>query len=336
MARKKVNTKPRKSEQQLAIEALYKDVREKFTSHINSAKKLGYIFPENYVPPIPKRIKEGSINRLLKLDAQRYDKAVYKTASGQIISGKAGQALRRREGAKKQSETKRAKYNERREKSPISPTTSYYNEPSYTYDDYVEDGDYDYSWHEPEPEPEPNIVLDEDNQYVDTESGNVYGSVDTIKEMPSGQLVDITTGEIIGEYGDEGDAGLFDQTIIDNFLDEMTRAGDAFGTVFDDFIEWSKGEYGEHATSKMIQQAAYGGDLPSPAQRYALEATMAFIESFTNKYLSNDTFWGARSDFASRIRSLGKYNEYNQMFDQQRSDYRNKRRAARNARRRNK
>ena len=318
-----------------SIKSEYQKARRNLQSKIRGAIKKGYIVPENFLPNIPKKITQGSIRRLQKLSKSFYDKVTYQTPSGDVISGRAGQAQRRRAGALKRTKPSRAKYKERREKSPVSTSTSYYNEPSYLIDDAVGDDEYDSLWYEEEPESEPNIVLDKENQYVDTESGNVYGSVDTIKEMPDGQLVDITTGEIIGEYGDEGDAGLFDQTIIDNFLDEMTRAGDAFGTVFNDFIEWSKGEYGEHATSKMIQQAAYGGDLPSPAQRYALEATMAFIESFTNKYLSNDTFWGARADFVSRIRSLGKYNEYNQMFDQQRSDYRNKRRAARNARRRN-
>lgn len=295
MARKKGTTKPRKSEQQLAIEAEYKAVRERFTSNIRSAKKRGYIFPENYVPAIPKNITDKSINRLLKLNTQRYEKAQYKTASGEIVSGKAGQAIRRREGGKKQSETKRAKYYNRR-----------------------------------------NIILSEEGIYVDTITGEEYGELDTIKETPEGTLVDVKTGKTVGTYGDEGEGGLFDETIIDNFLDEMSRAGDAFGQVFNDFIEWSKDEYGEHATSRMIQQAAYAGDLPSPAQRYALEATMSFIESFTNRYLSNDSFWGARADFVSRIRSLGKYNDYNQMFDQQRAEYRNQRRAARNARRRNK
>lgn len=295
MARKKASTKPRKSEQQLAIEAEYKAVRERFTSNIRSAKKRGYIFPENYVPSIPKNITEQSINRLHKLNAQRYEKAQYKTASGEIVSGKAGQAIRRREGGKKQSETKRAKYYNRR-----------------------------------------NIILSEEGIYVDTITGEEYGELDTIKETPEGTLVDVKTGKTVGTYGDEGEGGLFDETIIDNFLDEMSRAGDAFGQVFNDFIEWSKSEYGEHATSRMIQQAAYAGDLPTHSQRYALESSISFIDTFTNKYLSNDTLWGARADFASHIRALGKYNEYNQMFDQQRANYRNERRAARNARRRNK
>ena len=311
-----------------SIKSEYQKARRNLQSKIRGAIKKGYIVPENFLPNIPKKITQGSIRRLEKLSKDFYNKVTYRTSSGEIVSGRAGKAIRRREGAEKQRLTKRINYY-KRIRDEIGSEYRYNR-----YNGLDEYDDYDYVT--PEPEPEPNIVLDEENQYVDTETGDVYGSVDTIKEMPSGQLVDITTGEIIGEYGDEGDEGLFDQTIIDNFLDEMTRAGDAFGNVFNDFIEWSKGEYGEHATSRMIQQAAYAGDLPSPAQRYALEATMSFIDSFTNRYLSNDSFWGARSDFVSRVKSLGKYNDYNQMFDQQRADYRNQRRAARNARRRNK
>lgn len=320
-----------------SIKSEYQRVRRNLQSKIRRATRKGFIVPENFLPNIPKKITQGSIRRLEKLSKDFYNKVTYKTTTGETVSGRAGKAIRRREGGFKRSLRNRINnYLKRRENSPISVPTSYYDEPSYPFDAVEEDEEQSTLWYKEEPEPEPNIVLDEENQYVDTETGDVYGSVDTIKEMPSGQLVDITTGEIIGEYGDEGDAGLFDQTIIDNFLDEMTRAGDAFGNVFNDFIEWSKDEYGEHATSRMIQQAAYAGDLPSPAQRYALEATMSFIESFTNRYLSNDSFWGARADFVSRIRSLGKYNDYNQMFDQQRAEYRNQRRAARNARRRNK
>lgn len=318
-----------------SIKSEYQKARRNLQSKIRGAIKRGYIVPENFLPNIPKKITQGSIRRLEKLSKDFYNKVTYKTSSGEIVSGRAGRAIRRREGAEKQRFTKRTQYYERRKKEIEDEIreldSQYVQSDQQAYYDY-----YGYYEDTIEPEPEPNIVLDEENQYVDTESGNVYGSVDTIKEMPSGQLVDITTGEIIGEYGDEGDEGLFDQTIIDNFLDEMTRAGDAFGNVFNDFIEWSKDEYGEHATSRMIQQAAYAGDLPSPAQRYALEATMSFIDSFTNRYLSNDSIWGARSDFVSRVKSLGKYNDYNQMFDQQRADYRNQRRAARNARRRNK
>ena len=311
-----------------SIKSEYQKARRNLQSKIRGAIKKGYIVPENFLPNIPKKITQGSIRRLEKLSKDFYNKVTYRTSSGDIVSGRAGRAIRRREGAEKQRITKRVNYCKR-----IRDEVGY----EYRFNRYDGLDEYeDYVVDTIEPEPETNIILSEEGIYVDTVTGEEYGELDTIKETPEGTLVDVKTGKTVGTYGDEGEGGLFDETIIDNFLEEMVRAGDAFGQVFNDFIEWSKGEYGEHATSRMIQQAAYTGDLPTHSQRYALESSINFIDTFTNKYLSTDTLWGARADFASHIRALGKYNEYNQMFDQQRANYRNERRAARNARRRNK
>ena len=104
-------TKNRQSAKQQAINKAYAKERNRIRSFLRRASKRGYQFPENIIPAIPKRKTEASIRRLKKLTKDvMYEKAIYggSASCGEIVSGKEGLKLERKERAKVASETRKA------------------------------------------------------------------------------------------------------------------------------------------------------------------------------------------------------------------------------------
>lgn len=108
MAKKTVK---KQSAKQQAINKAYAKERNRIKSFLRRASKRGYQFPEDILPAIPKRKTEASIRKLKKLTKDAlYEKAIYEGSSsyGEIVSGKEGLKLERKERAKRASETRKA------------------------------------------------------------------------------------------------------------------------------------------------------------------------------------------------------------------------------------
>lgn len=108
MAKKTVT---KQSAKQQAINKAYAKERSRIKSFLRRASKRGYQFPENLVPAIPKRKTEASIRKLKRLTKDvMYEKAIYggSASYGEIVSGKEGLKLERKERAKSASETRKA------------------------------------------------------------------------------------------------------------------------------------------------------------------------------------------------------------------------------------
>ena len=105
MAKRKVKKKALTPTQ-----SAYRKQRKRIQNFISRASKRGYIFPENILPPIPKRITIASVSRLAKLTPERlYKKAQYVSADtlGEIVSAQEGLKLEKQARARKAAETRK-------------------------------------------------------------------------------------------------------------------------------------------------------------------------------------------------------------------------------------
>lgn len=80
------------------IKRQYYSQRSRIKRFIREKEKLGYIFPDDVLPQIPKNITEASVRRLKKLDAKHlYEKSYYQTnILGEVITGKEYNILQRK------------------------------------------------------------------------------------------------------------------------------------------------------------------------------------------------------------------------------------------------
>lgn len=119
MAKKKRKLTPTQNE--------YKKQRKRIQNFLSKARKRGYIFPENVLPPIPKRITKASVLRLSKLtSAELYKKAEYggKETYGEIVPASEGLKLEKQARAKKAAETRKKKKQEQTKKKQQKVKTS--------------------------------------------------------------------------------------------------------------------------------------------------------------------------------------------------------------------
>ena len=92
---------------QSELNALYRSVRSNYLRNIRSMENRGYNFDKNPRPAIPKRITEGSIRKLQRLNENRYNNAYIVTEDG-IARGRAARAIERSLANQRAAQTRRA------------------------------------------------------------------------------------------------------------------------------------------------------------------------------------------------------------------------------------
>lgn len=99
----------------------YKKQRSRIISFLSKARGKGYIFDEDVLPPIPKRIKKESVSRLANLTPEvLYKKAVYVSReTGEMETPEEHKKRIRKEAAQKAKATKARK--KRKEKKQDYP-----------------------------------------------------------------------------------------------------------------------------------------------------------------------------------------------------------------------
>lgn len=95
---------------QSELNALYRSVRSNYLRNIRSMERRGYVFERDMRPSIPKRITEGSIRRLQKLNQGRYNHAyLIDPNTGEVLAkGKRAQGLERSLANQRAAQTRRA------------------------------------------------------------------------------------------------------------------------------------------------------------------------------------------------------------------------------------
>ena len=87
------------------VEKEYYRIRSNLLSTIREAEKRGFVFPEDIVPSIPKKITEGSIRRLKKLSENKYkklyEKSRYVSYEGETYQGAVGRRKAEKEAREK-------------------------------------------------------------------------------------------------------------------------------------------------------------------------------------------------------------------------------------------
>jgi hypothetical protein len=88
------------------IEQEYRRIRRNFLARVRSWSRKGFIFVDEVVPQIPKRITQGSINRLNKINRNlsEYQQAYVDFNTGELFSPREGRR-RYREDVKRYRET---------------------------------------------------------------------------------------------------------------------------------------------------------------------------------------------------------------------------------------
>lgn len=102
----------------------YRKQRRRIQSFVRKAKKRGYIFSENIIPAIPKKITAASIRRLENITPEKlYKKAAYvsELTYGEIVKAKTGRELEKKQAQQKRKETIRRKKEEKKQKKPKKP-----------------------------------------------------------------------------------------------------------------------------------------------------------------------------------------------------------------------
>ena len=89
----------------------YNKQRKRIQSFLSRTRKQGYIFEENILPQIPKRVTKASVSRLAKLTPKElYKKAVYVSSeTGEIETPEEHKKRIRKEAKVKEKETKARK-----------------------------------------------------------------------------------------------------------------------------------------------------------------------------------------------------------------------------------
>lgn len=108
------------------IREQYMQERRRIQRFIRSARKRGYIIPDNILPDIPKRVTRASVSRLKKITPKKiYSKSQYVSReTGEIKTAKAGRAEERKAASRKAAETRRRKEKTRRDKKEYIPSAS--------------------------------------------------------------------------------------------------------------------------------------------------------------------------------------------------------------------
>ena len=100
-----------KKKAQSPVEKAYNRERNRIKRFIREAEKRGYRFSDFSIPDKPKKITEASIRRLQKYNPKYlYEKATFLDPdTGEIVSGRRGRQIERKESARKAKETRRIK-----------------------------------------------------------------------------------------------------------------------------------------------------------------------------------------------------------------------------------
>lgn len=98
----------------------YRKERKRVRDLVNRMKKRGYIDLDDVIPPIPKRITQGSIRRLKELTPRKLqEKARYvEPETGEVVSGRKGRLLERKRATEKAKETVKKKKEKEAAKKP--------------------------------------------------------------------------------------------------------------------------------------------------------------------------------------------------------------------------
>lgn len=103
----------------------YRKERKRVRDLVNRMKKRGYIDLDDVIPPIPKRITQGSIRRLKELTPRKLqEKARYVVPeTGEVVSGRKGRLLERKRATEKAKETVKKKKEKEAAKKPAEEKT---------------------------------------------------------------------------------------------------------------------------------------------------------------------------------------------------------------------
>lgn len=120
----------------------YKKERDRIKRQMNRMEQRGYVVPEqDILPPIPKKLTQGSINRLRKITTKKmYDASdfVELTETGdikRIVPGRVGREIERSKSARKGVQTKQKRDREQ----PVSGIDTGVTAPAGSYKSTVDD-----------------------------------------------------------------------------------------------------------------------------------------------------------------------------------------------------
>lgn len=104
----------------------YNKQRKRIQNFLSRARKKGFIFEENVLPEIPKRVTKASVRRLAKLTSQElYKKAVYVSReTGEIETPEEHKKLVRKQAIEKAKATKARKKKQQKKSSYPKPETT--------------------------------------------------------------------------------------------------------------------------------------------------------------------------------------------------------------------
>lgn len=104
----------------------YNKQRKRIQNFLSRARKKGFIFEENVLPQIPKRVTKSSVSRLAKLTPQElYKKAVYVSReTGEIETPEEHKKLVRKQAIEKAKATRARKKKQQKKSSYPKPETT--------------------------------------------------------------------------------------------------------------------------------------------------------------------------------------------------------------------
>lgn len=162
----------------------YKHQRQLLERRVKSAEKAGFFFEKNPIPEAVKRPTKASIDRLKKLtgDTLRQAAKYVIKETGEIVSGRRGQYLQRKEAGEKAYEKRKKQEEERKKKVP--PLKEPGEDQVYTINAPTEP---EQVKKEPEPEPEPKMPPKKEEPKglpgITAEENILYTFIEMLKQM---------------------------------------------------------------------------------------------------------------------------------------------------------
>jgi hypothetical protein len=232
MANKKVKLTP--------LQKAYKKELQRLMSGVKKAEKKGYIFNENKLPKMPKRVTKKALNKIQHTKPLDY-------ATANVIKSKERTKKPNKEINKTKEKIKIPEYEEPADNDYIP---SWYEEqPEYTGDYYTEPEE------TPELEPEEaQEVITEDGYIINPDTGEVKGK---LHDRELNNLKHGKTKE--GKKFSEDEYPRFSTIVISNFREDISHFPQMAEPMLGNWLNELINNYGEDDVAQMLEEAKADG-----------------------------------------------------------------------------
>jgi hypothetical protein len=270
------------------LQQAYKHEFQRIMRAVKRAEKQGYIFDEDKLPKVPKKISRHSVTRLqkikpadLKLKAQKVD---YET--GELISGK--KALKQ----EKQQRIEKAKETRRQNKLEKEIQQNRRKPLDYEYDTYLDD----LPEYKPEPAKPAEPITTPDGYKIDPSTGEILEQPE-----PKHEREKYNKEHGLDKYKQPQQTSYptFSSMVISNFREDVAHFPALASPMLNSWIDELITQYGADDVSQMLEDAKGAGVWIDYTVAYRKDLLLGMISNMM-EYLPDASDW-FKKDLAEKL-----------------------------------